>query len=118
MQYDGLPKITVPGYEESFCHREFNHANRNAFVISKSCKNVEAALRFYDYISEPTRAIEVFLGEQGIFWDYVDDDYHYEMVYCPARKPILRAMPRMYRSSSTLATATMWKRASSWMAPA
>lgn len=86
MQYDGLPKITVPGYEESFCHREFNHANRNAFVISKSCKNVEAALRFYDYISEPTRAIEVFLGEQGIFWDYVDDDYHYEMVYCPSQE--------------------------------
>lgn len=86
MQYDGLPKITVPGYEESFCHREFNHANRNAFVISKSCKNVEAALRFYDYISEPTRAIEVFMGEQGIFWDYVDDDYHYEMVYCPSQE--------------------------------
>ena len=86
MQYDGLPKITVPGYEESFCHREFNHANRNAFVISKSCKNVEAAMRFYDYISEPTRAIEVFMGEQGIFWDYVDDDYHYEMVYCPSQE--------------------------------
>lgn len=86
MQYDGLPYIKVEGYEEAYPHRDFNHSNRNAFVISSACENVEAALRFYDYISEPTRATEVFLGERGIFWDYIDDNYNYEMITCPDKE--------------------------------
>ncbi len=83
IQYIGMPAMAADGYSECNYHSPYNHANRNAYVLSKNCKDVEAALRFYDYLSDPTRAIECFLGEQGIFWDYVDDDYHFQMVYCP-----------------------------------
>jgi len=83
IQYVGMPAMSAEGYEECNYHNPYNHANRNAYVLSRDCSNVEAALRFYDYLSDPTRAIECFLGEEGIFWEYTDDDYHFTMVYCP-----------------------------------
>lgn len=83
IQYAGLPAIAAEGYSESYFRSPASRANRNAFVLSRTCTNVEAALRFYDYISDPARAIEVFLGEEGIFWEFVDDDYHFRMVYAP-----------------------------------
>ena len=83
IQYVGMPAMAAEGYTECNSHSPYNHANRNAYVISRDCKNVEAALRFYDYLSDPTRSIECFLGEEGIFWEFIDDDYHFTMVYCP-----------------------------------
>lgn len=86
MQYAGLPHISADGYEEAFIHRGYNLCWRNSFILSKSCKNVDAALRFWNYISDPTTSIEVFLGEEGIFWEFIDDNYNFMMVSCPDKE--------------------------------
>ena len=86
IQYGTMPSISAEGYEEAYLRSNPIYANRNGFVLSRDCSNVEAALRFYDYISEPTRAIECFLGEEGIFWEYIDDNFNYSMVYCPSEE--------------------------------
>ena len=85
-QYVGIPAIHADGYEESYFHTPFNHANRNAFVVSRTCANPEAALRFYDYLSDPAFAVEVFMGEEGLAWTFVDDEYHFVMNYCPNKE--------------------------------
>lgn len=82
-QYVGIPQIAADGYSECYFHNPFNHANRNAFVLSRTCSNPEAAIRFYDYLSDPAFAVEVFMGEEGLAWNFVDDEYHFMMNYCP-----------------------------------
>ena len=52
-------------------------ANRNGFIISKDCQNVDAALMVWNYWSDPEMALTVTCGERGLFWEYTDDDYNY-----------------------------------------
>lgn len=77
LQYKALVPIAADGYSTSILANNPNRSNTNGFVITKDCENVEAALRFYDYLSEPTMALNVANGEEGVFWNMVDENYNY-----------------------------------------
>lgn len=53
--------------------RNANRANRNGYVITTACKNVEAALKYFDYISTQDFARYVYRGEENLLW-YIAED--------------------------------------------
>ena len=50
-----------------------NNANRNGFVITTACENVEAAMKLWDYLEqdEETQFSAAF-GPEGLIWEFVD----------------------------------------------
>ncbi len=65
------------GYETAMFAANPIRANRNGFIISKDCKNVDAAFKLWNYWSEPSMALTVTQGPQDIGWIKLDDDWNW-----------------------------------------
>lgn len=68
LQYDSVTPYAAEGYTPCIKGNAPIRANRNGFVITKACKNVEAALKYYDYLCQEEVARFVFRGEEGVMW--------------------------------------------------
>lgn len=73
LQYESMVPYAAEGYIPSVNGNNPIRANRNGFVITTACKNVEAALKFYDYLCQRDVARFVFRGEEGVLWVEADN---------------------------------------------
>jgi len=73
----GIITPHAEGYETAMYAANPVRANRNGFVISKDCKNVDAALKLWNYFSDPAMALTVSQGPEGIGWEKLDDDWNW-----------------------------------------
>lgn len=73
----GLVTPHAEGYETAMYAANPIRANRNGFIISKDCKNVEAAFELWNYWSDPAMALTVTQGPEGIAWEKLDDDWNW-----------------------------------------
>ena len=79
-QYKALVPTPAEGYSSLVYASNPVRAKRNSFLITTACKNKEAALAWWDYISEPERAIETYYGEKDVWWKLLDDDYNWDTI--------------------------------------
>lgn len=71
-QYVPLPPISADGTTFRV-HPNLNNANRNCYVITTACQNVEAAMKLWDYLSvDETTSFSTAFGEEGLIWEFVD----------------------------------------------
>jgi putative aldouronate transport system substrate-binding protein len=72
-EYVVMPVLTVPGMEGKELKNGWLdrfRGNRTGFVITKECENVEAALRWFDYMHSSTEMKYLSrYGEEGILWE-------------------------------------------------
>ncbi len=73
----GMLVPSAEGYTAAAYAANPIRAQRNGFVISKDCQNVDAALRLWNYWSDPEMAVTVTFGPRHLNWDWVDDDYNF-----------------------------------------
>lgn len=75
-EYVVMPVLTVPGMEGKEMKNGWLdrfRGNRTGFVITKKCENVEAALRWFDYMHSSTEMKYLSrYGEEGILWEMDD----------------------------------------------
>lgn len=71
-QYVPLPPISAGGTTFRV-QPNLNNANRNCYVITTACQNVEAAMKLWDYVSQSEEtSFSTAFGEEGLIWEYVD----------------------------------------------
>ena len=68
LQYESMVPYAAEGLTPSIKGNTPIRANRNGFVITTACENVEAALRYYDWLCIEENARFVFRGEEGVMW--------------------------------------------------
>lgn len=73
----GIVTPHAEGYKTAMYAADPNRAQRNGFIISKDCKNVEAALKLWNYWSDPQMALTVYMGPENITWNKLDDDWNW-----------------------------------------
>ena len=73
----GIVTPHAEGYETAMYAANPIRANRNGFIISKDCKNVEAAMKLWNYFSDPAMALTVTSGPEGVCWEKLDDDWNW-----------------------------------------
>lgn len=78
MQYKALIPTPADGYSPLVFANNPVRAKRANFIITRACENKETALNWWNYISDPIRAIEVYYGEKDVFWELLDDDYNWQ----------------------------------------
>ncbi len=74
LEYEGFVPIAPENYHTKLAPNQPNRSNRNGWVITKECENWETALALYDYWCEPSRALSVTYGPEGIGWEWMDDE--------------------------------------------
>ena len=79
-QYKALVPTPADGYSALVYSSNPIRAKRNSFLITTACKNKQAALAWWDYISEPIHAIEAYYGEKDVWWELVDDNYNWHPI--------------------------------------
>lgn len=108
--YEGFVPVAADGYTTTVITRKRIFANRNGFVITTACKNREAALKWYDYMSTPTHNIEVNVGEQDAMWKLLDDDLHFRVNSFASQEAqdaaIAEAYPELIGKSFNMANTT------------
>lgn len=72
LEYDSVTPMAAEGYVPMVRANNANRANRNGYTITTACKNVEAALKYYDYISNQDFARYVYRGEENLMWKMKD----------------------------------------------
>lgn len=80
LQYVPCVPPAADGYVTDFYAKNPNwgNAQRNGFMITKDCKNIEKAYEIWEYASDPVKALEICNGSaRGIFWDFVDKDFNF-----------------------------------------
>lgn len=78
LQMTGILTPAAEGYTARMYKANPVRANRNGFIISKECKNVDKALEVWNYWSDVEMALTVTNGERELFWDWTDDgDYNF-----------------------------------------
>ena len=90
MQYKALVPTPAEGYSALVYSSNPIRAKRGNFIITTACKNKEAALRWFNYISEPIHAIESYYGEKDVWWELVDDDYNWRPITLPDEELIAK----------------------------
>lgn len=73
----GIVTPHAEGYETAMYAANPVRSQRNGFIISKDCKNVDAALKLWNYFSDPQMALTVYCGPEGIAWEKLDDDWNW-----------------------------------------
>ncbi|MCI8442977.1 MAG: hypothetical protein HFG27_10655 [Provencibacterium sp.] len=75
LQFEGIVQPAAEGYETKMytANIDFANAYRNNFVLTRSCKDWEKALEIWNYVSDPTTALNICNGERFLFWDYIDE---------------------------------------------
>lgn len=73
----GIVTPHAEGYETAMYAANPVRNYRNGFVISKDCKDVDAALRLWNYFSDPRMALTVYSGPEGVCWETLDDDWNW-----------------------------------------
>lgn len=73
----GMVTPHAEGYETRMYAANPVRAYRNGFIISKDCKNVDAAMKLWNYWSEPSMAMTVYSGPEGGCWEKLDDDWNW-----------------------------------------
>ena len=73
----GIVTPHAEGYETAMYAANPVRSNRNGFVISKDCTNVEAALKLWNYFSDPYMALTTYCGPEGFAWEKLDDDWNW-----------------------------------------
>jgi putative aldouronate transport system substrate-binding protein len=77
-QFETMPFLTVPGKGDiGVAYSGSKHrinAGRTCFVLAKNGKNKEAAMRWWDYLSQSQdMAMFVAAGEEGVVWERGND---------------------------------------------
>ncbi len=71
-QYVPLPPISAEGTTFRV-QPNLNNANRDCYVITTACQNVEAAMKLWDYLSvDEAASFSTAFGEEGLVWEFVD----------------------------------------------
>lgn len=73
----GIVTPHAEGYETAMYAANPVRSHRNGFVISKDCRDVETALKFWNYLSEPYNALTAYAGPEGLTWNKLDDDWNW-----------------------------------------
>lgn len=77
LNFSGIVTPHAEGYETAMYSANPNRAYRNGFIISKDCKNVEAAMKLWNYWSDPQMALTVYQGPENLSWQKLDDDWNW-----------------------------------------
>ena len=71
-QYVPLPPISADGTTFRV-QPNLNNANRNCYVITTACQNVEAAMKLWDYLHmDEETSFSAAFGPEGLVWEFVD----------------------------------------------
>lgn len=74
--YESIPPMTSEMNDEQITWQNWL-GNTGTFVLSSTCANPEAALKWADYLYSPEGGILLSQGPEGYGWDYVDDTRTY-----------------------------------------
>lgn len=73
----GIVTPHAEGYETQMYAANPIRSHRNGYVISKDCKDVDAALKLWNYLSDPYNALTAYAGPEGLTWNKLDDDWNW-----------------------------------------
>lgn len=96
LQYQALIPPAAESYETKILPNAPIMCNRNGFIITTACKDKDAALRWFNWMSEPINAINIANGAEEIFWKMIDDDLHYIVLSYPTQEEMDAAIADVY----------------------